>query len=199
MPLVPGGGLNSASAGSPPLLDVFLHCRVATVLGATTKTSVLPVAGSRRGQHPAPQALRAGASRSAVDPAQPRAQVVSAQHGDFVTQDQDLDVLGCVGSGEQPQPAQHAGEQQVRESEGHSRRSCLRAVDGGGEAGPLALNALVRRRATVLGTHNQKGTTRPGTGLSAGLTSTTCTDNRFVVQNARCDDREVRRGRTAEC
>jgi hypothetical protein len=53
-----------------------------------------------------------------VDPAQHRARVVSAQHGDFVTEDQDLDVLGCVGAGEQYQPAQHAGEQQVHESEG---------------------------------------------------------------------------------
>jgi hypothetical protein len=41
-------------------------------------------------------ALRDGA----VDPAQVRARVVSAQHGDFVAEHQDLDVLGCIGSGE---------------------------------------------------------------------------------------------------
>jgi hypothetical protein len=50
--------------------------------------------------------------------------VVSAQHGDLVTQDKDLAVLGGVGAGEKRQPAQHAGEQQVRESEGHGGRSC---------------------------------------------------------------------------
>jgi hypothetical protein len=55
--------------------------------------------------------------------------VVSAQHGDFVTQDQDLDVLGGVGAGEQRQPAQHAGEHQVRESKGHGERSCSAACE----------------------------------------------------------------------
>ncbi len=60
--------------------------------------------------------LAAGDAQRAVDPAQPRARVVSAQHGDFVTQDQNLDVLGCLGAGKQRQPAQHAGEHQVRES-----------------------------------------------------------------------------------
>jgi hypothetical protein len=40
---------------------------------------------------------------------------VPAQHSDRVTQHQDLDVLGRVGSGEQRQPAQHADEEQVRE------------------------------------------------------------------------------------
>jgi hypothetical protein len=56
--------------------------------------------------------------------------ITSAQHGDLVTEHQDLDVLGCVGSSEQGQPAQHAAERQVYESEHHSARSCwaLRAV-----------------------------------------------------------------------
>jgi hypothetical protein len=54
---------------------------------------------------------------------------VSAQHGDFVTQDQDLDVLGCVGAGELRQPGQHAGEHQVRESKGHGGRSCWAACE----------------------------------------------------------------------
>jgi hypothetical protein len=31
-----------------------------------------------------------------------------------------LDVLGCIGSSEQRQPAQHTGEQQIGESKGHS-------------------------------------------------------------------------------
>jgi hypothetical protein len=44
---------------------------------------------------------------------------VSSQHGDIVAEHQDLNVLGCVGPGEQRQPAQHAGEHQARESKGH--------------------------------------------------------------------------------
>ena len=38
----------------------------------------------------------------------------------LVTQHEDLDILGRIGAGEQHQPAQHAGEHQIRESEGHS-------------------------------------------------------------------------------
>ena len=76
-------------------------------------------AGADGGQQPAQRA-----EHGAVHPAQPRARGVSAQHGHFVTQDQDLDVLSGVGAGEQRQPAQHAGEHQVRESESHSARSC---------------------------------------------------------------------------
>ena len=34
----------------------------------------------------------------------------------LVTEHEDLDVLDCVGPGEQRQPAQHSGEQQVTES-----------------------------------------------------------------------------------
>ena len=48
--------------------------------------------------------------------------VVSAQYGDLVAEHQDLDILGGVGAGEQRQPAQDAGEHQVREAEGHSDR-----------------------------------------------------------------------------
>ena len=41
-----------------------------------------------------------GAEEGAVDPGQRRAWVASAQHDDLVTEDQDLGILGCVGSGE---------------------------------------------------------------------------------------------------
>ena len=54
----------------------------------------------------------------------PTARIVSAQHGDFVAEYQDLDVFAHVESGKQRQPAQHAGEHQIGESEGHSERSC---------------------------------------------------------------------------
>jgi hypothetical protein len=61
--------------------------------------------------------------------------VRAAQDGDFMTQHQDLDVLCRVGAGEQRQPAQHAGQHQIRESEGHSWRSCCTALDGDVEVG----------------------------------------------------------------
>ena len=41
-----------------------------------------------------------------VNPAQRRAWIASAQHGDLVTEHQDFGFLGRVGSGEQSQPAQ---------------------------------------------------------------------------------------------
>jgi hypothetical protein len=55
--------------------------------------------------------------------------VVSAQDGDFVMEQQDLDVLCGVGAGEQRQPAQHAGEHQVRELADHGERSCWAACE----------------------------------------------------------------------
>jgi hypothetical protein len=62
--------------------------------------------------------------RMMVNPCQRRARAVSTQHGDLVTEHEDLGVLGCVGPREQCQPAQYTGEHQVGESEGHSGRSC---------------------------------------------------------------------------
>ena len=78
-----------------------------------------PQPAQRGGQQPAQCA-----EHGAVEPGHLRARVGAAQHGDLVSQRQDLDVLGGVGAGEQRQPAQHANEHQVDESEGHSERSC---------------------------------------------------------------------------
>jgi hypothetical protein len=41
------------------------------------------------------------------------------EHGDLMAQDQDLGVLGTVGPGEQGQPAEHAQDGQIRESQCH--------------------------------------------------------------------------------
>jgi hypothetical protein len=54
--------------------------------------------------------------------------VGAAQHGDFVTQCQDLGVFGGVGAGEQRQAGKHANEHQVGKSEGHAGRSCWAAT-----------------------------------------------------------------------
>jgi hypothetical protein len=56
--------------------------------------------------------------------------MMSAQHGDHMTPHQDLDVFGRAGAGEQREPAQHAGERQVGESEGHGGRSCCVGCGG---------------------------------------------------------------------
>ena len=77
---------------------------------------------------------------------------MSAQHGDLVAEHQDLEVLGCIGSSEQRQPAEHAGERQVCELNSHGERSCWAA----GELrlrGRLAAKAMIRGRDAVLGTY----------------------------------------------
>jgi hypothetical protein len=71
-------------------------------------------------------------------------------------EDEDLRLLGCIGAGAQRHPAQHLGEHQVRESEGHGEIMLPGAVDGDCEVGSLALNALIRGCVTVLGTHRQR-------------------------------------------
>jgi len=64
------------------------------------------------------------AEHCAVEPGECGSRVGAAQHGDFVAQREDLGVFGGVGAGKQRQPAQHANEHQVGESEGHDGRSC---------------------------------------------------------------------------
>jgi hypothetical protein len=77
---------------------------------------------------------------------------VSSKYGDLVPEHQDFDVLGCVGSGEQCQPAQDADERHVCESTSHGERSCS-AAGKPCWRGRLAAKALIRGRDTVLGTH----------------------------------------------
>jgi Enoyl-CoA hydratase/isomerase len=77
---------------------------------------------------------------------------VSAQHGDLVTEHQDLNDLGCIGPGDQRQPAQNADEHQVDESEDHNERSCGAGYGPWPQGRPVA-KALIRRLDTVLGTH----------------------------------------------
>ena len=84
------------------------------------------------------------------------ARIASSEYGDLVAEHQDLDVLGCVGSGEQRQPTQHAGEHQVCESKSHGERSCWAACWRLWRGRPAA-KALIRGRDRVLGTHNVDG------------------------------------------
>jgi hypothetical protein len=71
---------------------------------------------------------------------------------DLVGQHQDLGVLGGVRAGEQRQPAQHANEHQVDESEGHSGRSCW-PRQGRVMLRSASEKVLLRERDGVLGTH----------------------------------------------
>ena len=75
-------------------------------------------ASAGHGQH----AYQAGHDRS-IDPGQPRPVDLTTQHRDLMPQDQDLHVLGCGGSGEQPQPTHHLTEDQIQQPQDHSRRS----------------------------------------------------------------------------
>ena len=109
--------------------------RSSSWVGPATGDEVGVPAQQRSGRHEPHPAQRDGqqpaqrTEHGAVQPGQPWPGVVAAQHGDLMTQHQNLDVLGGIRAGEQRQPAQHAGKHQVRESEGHSERSCC-AVPG---------------------------------------------------------------------
>jgi hypothetical protein len=112
--------------------------------------------GPRRDEpHPAQalgQQLAQSAEQRSVDPGQRWAWSASSQYGGLMSEHQDFDVLGCVGSGQQRQPAQHAGERQVSESKCHGQRSCWAACELL-LRGRLAANALIRGRDTVFGIH----------------------------------------------
>jgi hypothetical protein len=56
---------------------------------------------------------------SPIRPVQARLRVDSAQHGDFMTQHQDLDVLGRRRTPEQQQEVQHPQEDQVEQTQRH--------------------------------------------------------------------------------
>jgi hypothetical protein len=60
-----------------------------------------------------------GGDQGAVGPRYSRAWRAPLEHGELVAQDQDLDVLGGVGSGAQHDPAQELGEHLVGQSQRH--------------------------------------------------------------------------------
>jgi len=54
-----------------------------------------------------------------VGPGQPRGLDLALEHGNLMAQDEDLGVLGAVGTGQQGEPAEHAEHRQVGESLRH--------------------------------------------------------------------------------
>ena len=57
-----------------------------------------------------------GRQDCSIRPAGPRSADLTAKHGDFVAQDEDLEVFGGGVAGEQPQPAEHGDRDQVQQS-----------------------------------------------------------------------------------
>ena len=102
-----------------------------------------------------------GGDQGAVGPAHPRARRASLEHGELVAQDQDLDLLGGVGSGAQHDPAQELGEHLVDQPQRHQR------IMPGTCRGRTGRSRAVRR---VSGTHrpeargSQVGPGPPGLG-----------------------------------
>ena len=62
-----------------------------------------------------------GGDQGAVGPGHQRARRASLEHGELVAQDQDLDLLGGVGSSAQHDPAQELGEHLVDQPQRHER------------------------------------------------------------------------------
>jgi hypothetical protein len=54
-----------------------------------------------------------------VGPRQPRGLDLTLEHGDLMTQDEDLGVLGTVGTSQQGKPAEHSDHHQVSQSQQH--------------------------------------------------------------------------------
>jgi hypothetical protein len=58
---------------------------------------------------------------------------VSAQHGDLVTEHQDLDILGCLGSGEQRSELSTRANVWYASRKATARDDAARAMDGNRE------------------------------------------------------------------
>ena len=74
-------------------------------------------------QHPGQNSDERGEHRS-IRPVHPGLGVSSAQHGDFMTQHQELDILGRRRATEQQQQAQKLDKDQVEQTQRHGARSC---------------------------------------------------------------------------
>jgi hypothetical protein len=59
-----------------------------------------------------------GGQEGSVRPGQARSEL-TAEHRDFVAQDEKLDVFGGGAAGEQPEPAEHRDRDQIQQWEQH--------------------------------------------------------------------------------
>jgi hypothetical protein len=73
------------------------------------------------GPRPAGEQAGQGGQDRSVWPTQARSGRLTTQHRDFVTQDEDLDILGGGAAGEQSEPAEQPERDQIQQSEQHDR------------------------------------------------------------------------------
>jgi hypothetical protein len=124
-----------------------------------------------------------GGDQGAIGPADPRARRTSLEHGELMTQDQDLDLLGGVGTGAQGHPAQQLGEDPIDQHQRH------RLIMLGCERRRTGRSTGVRG---VWGTHRPIGGAEPGFRRSAGRRSSLrsifrqSTTSAAPVRQARC-------------
>jgi hypothetical protein len=85
--------------------------------------AVPPQDGSRGDEQPEAPADREqpgeGSDQGAISPAHPRARRAPLEHRELVAQDQDLDLLGRIGTGAQGRPAQQLGEHSIDQHQHH--------------------------------------------------------------------------------
>jgi hypothetical protein len=108
---------------------------------------------ARRNQAMPPQHLRQPADEGredrAIRPIQARLRIGSAQHGNFVAQHQQLDVLGHRRATKQHQQVQQPDEDKVEQTQRHGARSCLLAKPAnlpGQQRGPTSGTPQVYQR-----------------------------------------------------
>lgn len=94
------------------------RCHRTIVAGATIRSS-RPAWASNRAR---------GLEHRSVGPGQPQSADLAAEHGSFVSEQQDLRVFRHGTSGQQPQPGHELPEDEIDPSYRHDRRSCLAAL-----------------------------------------------------------------------
>jgi hypothetical protein len=62
-----------------------------------------------------------GGDQGVAGPAHSWARRTAPEHGELVAQDEDLDLLGCIGSGVQHHPTQELGQHQIDQPQRHRR------------------------------------------------------------------------------
>jgi hypothetical protein len=118
------------------------RCQRKIVAGVTSSPTRRWIGSSR--------ARAAITARSVQDPWPWR---TSLERGELVAQDQDLDLLGGVGSGAQHHPAQELGEHHVGQLQGHRR-----IMPGG----PRLTKQQVSDHALIFGHLQGRGDVAPG-------------------------------------
>ena len=108
----------AAMAGRPGRTGCVVQRRV--ISWRCQRRTVAGVTSSPRRRRTGEQSGEGG-DQGAVGPGHSRARCAPLEHGELVAQDQDLEVLGDVGSGAQHDPAEELGEHLVDQWQRHQR------------------------------------------------------------------------------